>query len=265
MANTVAQSIDLQLPDKLHDRDYRRNFFLAESSARIAEQLIALRKRRGLSQKQVAELTDTRQPAISRAEQADYQNWSFNTLRSIADALDARIRVSIEPSEDVISEYEQETVRVEPILTEDEIIAALSEYTQDQFYAASSMPSYAAINSLRYLNAGSLLTDFSSSYSAISGLNTDLLMRPVPYGAGSYIAAPSNLDTREIAEKTTAKLAAKFTAKDDEIAKLRAEVDRLKSSLIGITSAGDKVSFADELECAAFPYFSGQQLQGRAI
>jgi transcriptional regulator with XRE-family HTH domain len=103
----LAPAIDLDLPKKLRDPDYRHQFFLAESSALIAEQLVALRKRRQLSQKQVADLAGTRQPAISRAEQADYRNWSFNTLRSIADVLDARIRVLIEASEDVLPEYSE--------------------------------------------------------------------------------------------------------------------------------------------------------------
>ena len=103
----IAHSIDLNLEEKLRDRSYRQKFFLAESSARIAAQLIALRKLRGLSQKEVADIIGTQQPAISRAEQADYQNWSFTTLRGIADALDARIRVLIEPSEDVTKEYSQ--------------------------------------------------------------------------------------------------------------------------------------------------------------
>lgn len=102
----IAPSIDVNLSAKLRDKLYRRKFFWAESSARIAEQLIMLRKRRGLNQKQVADLTDTKQPAISRPEQADYQNWNLRTLRSIADALDARLRVHIEPSEDVLKEYE---------------------------------------------------------------------------------------------------------------------------------------------------------------
>jgi transcriptional regulator with XRE-family HTH domain len=102
----VAHHIDLNLPAKLRDKDYRQQFFLAEASSRIAEQIVALRKRRILNQKQLAELTDTKQPAISRVEQADYQNWSFSTLRKIVEALDARIRVVIEASEDVLSEYE---------------------------------------------------------------------------------------------------------------------------------------------------------------
>jgi transcriptional regulator with XRE-family HTH domain len=102
----LAPAIDLDLATKLRDRGYRQKFFLAESSALIAEQLVALRKRRELSQKRVAELAATGQPAISRAEQADYQNWSFNTLRSLADVLDARLRILIEAAEDVLPEYE---------------------------------------------------------------------------------------------------------------------------------------------------------------
>jgi transcriptional regulator with XRE-family HTH domain len=106
----IAHHIDLNLAQKLRNREYRQKFFLAESSAHIAEQLIALRKRRGLDQTQLAEMIGTQQPAISRVEKANYQNWSFNTLRKIADAEDARIRVSIQPTEDVLKEYDTEAV-----------------------------------------------------------------------------------------------------------------------------------------------------------
>jgi transcriptional regulator with XRE-family HTH domain len=99
----VAHSINLELLEQLKDREYRQKFFLAESSAQIAAQLIALRKKRDLNQQEVAELIGTQQPAISRIEKADYQSWSFSILRKIAGALDARIRVLIEPSEDIIA------------------------------------------------------------------------------------------------------------------------------------------------------------------
>jgi transcriptional regulator with XRE-family HTH domain len=101
----VAHSIDLNLRQKLRDREYRRNFFWAETCARIAADLIALRKRRDLNQKEVADLVGTKQPAISRAEQADYHNRNLNAIRRIADELDARVRVIIEPAEDILKEY----------------------------------------------------------------------------------------------------------------------------------------------------------------
>jgi transcriptional regulator with XRE-family HTH domain len=121
----IAQSIDLKLSEKLKDRDYRRKFFLADCSARIAAQIIALRKRRGLDQQQVADLIGARQTAISRVESADYQNWNFNTLREIADALDARIRVLIEPSEDILRQYDGANDAEEPEIIEFENAEAI--------------------------------------------------------------------------------------------------------------------------------------------
>src|SRR5436853_258375 len=62
-------SIDTNIADKLRsDREFRQKFFYAEASVRIAQQLIALRKRRHLNQMQVAEMLGTGQPAISRVE-----------------------------------------------------------------------------------------------------------------------------------------------------------------------------------------------------
>jgi transcriptional regulator with XRE-family HTH domain len=107
-------SIDLNVSEKLkRDPEFRQRFFVAESSAEIARQLIALRKRRGLSQVQLAEKLGTQQPAISRVESADYRNWSYNTLRKEAEVLDARLRVLIEPAEDILKEYETEAVEYE--------------------------------------------------------------------------------------------------------------------------------------------------------
>lgn len=104
---TSLPSIDLDIAQRLkEDPKFRQAYFLAESSGMIARQLIRLRKRRGLSQKDVARELETRQPAISRVESADYCNWSFNTLRRLAEAMDARLRVIIEPAEDILREYE---------------------------------------------------------------------------------------------------------------------------------------------------------------
>jgi transcriptional regulator with XRE-family HTH domain len=126
MANVVAHPIDLNIFEKLKDRSYRRKFFLAETSADIAAQLIALRKRRDLNQHDVAKLIGTQQPAISRIEKSDYQSWSFGILRKIADALDARIRVVIEASEDVLEEYDHaESSQHSAIRSEPSLVSAL--------------------------------------------------------------------------------------------------------------------------------------------
>ena len=99
-------SINLDIPDKLLDPEYRREFFLAEASASIAGQLTALRKLRGFKQTDLAKLVGTQQSGISRIERPDYRNWSFSTLWKIADVLNARLRIEIEPTEAVLWEYE---------------------------------------------------------------------------------------------------------------------------------------------------------------
>jgi transcriptional regulator with XRE-family HTH domain len=102
-----ASEVNLDLSNKLEDKEYRREFFWSQTSAEIASSLISLRKKRGLSQNEVAVLAGTKQPAISRVERADYDKWNLKTLRTIAEALDARIRVTIEPAEDVVREYDE--------------------------------------------------------------------------------------------------------------------------------------------------------------
>lgn len=114
-------SIDMNIVERLKsDHEFRREYFLAESSGMIARQLITLRKRRGLSQHQVADELNTKQPAVSRVESADYRNWSFNTLRKLAEALDARLRVYIEPFEDVLGDY-AEPARTPRLASVDEL------------------------------------------------------------------------------------------------------------------------------------------------
>lgn len=112
-------SIDLAIPEKLRDPDYRRDFFLAETSAQIARQLIELRKLRELSQTDLALKIGTRQAGVSRVESADYGNWSFNTLRKIAEVLDARLKVIIEPAEAILHEYIEDKIEETPLVISD--------------------------------------------------------------------------------------------------------------------------------------------------
>lgn len=101
------KSIKLRIANKLRDESYRRAFFKGLTQDEIAEQIRDLRKKRGLRQADLARLTGTTQSGISRLEQAEYSRWSFSTLMSIADALDARVRFIMEPAEDVIRHYQQ--------------------------------------------------------------------------------------------------------------------------------------------------------------
>lgn len=66
----------------------------------IAFQIIGLREKAGLTQKQLAELVGTKQSNISRIESADYTGYTWRTLEKITKALKARLQIKIVPIEE---------------------------------------------------------------------------------------------------------------------------------------------------------------------
>jgi transcriptional regulator with XRE-family HTH domain len=97
--------IKSNIAEKLHDRGYRTRFFRGRAEDEIAYSLRKFRKIRKLNQKELADLCEMKQSAISRIEQATYSKWNIQTLWRIAEALDIRIRVYIDTAEDAITEY----------------------------------------------------------------------------------------------------------------------------------------------------------------
>jgi ribosome-binding protein aMBF1 (putative translation factor) len=75
----------------------RASYKKAYKDAEIASKIYELRQQAGLSQKQLAELIGTKQPVISRLEEADYRGHSLEMLRRIATALQCRLEVDIVP------------------------------------------------------------------------------------------------------------------------------------------------------------------------
>ena len=61
----------------------------------ISIQLTSLRKKAGLSQKELARRIGTSQQQISRLESSSYEGHSLSMLRRVAGALGATIRVSL--------------------------------------------------------------------------------------------------------------------------------------------------------------------------
>ncbi|MDO8503138.1 MAG: helix-turn-helix transcriptional regulator [bacterium] len=63
----------------------------------IAFQIYDLRKKAGLTQKQLAELVGTKQSNIARMESADYTGYTFKTLEKVTKALKAKLEIKIVP------------------------------------------------------------------------------------------------------------------------------------------------------------------------
>ena len=83
----------------------KEEFEKADQAWDIAFQVYDLRKKAGLTQKQLAELVHTRQSNISRIEDADYTGYTWKTLEKITKALKARLQIKIVPIEDLRSSH----------------------------------------------------------------------------------------------------------------------------------------------------------------
>jgi len=90
-------NFDRYLDEQLKDPAFAARFDQAGEAWDVALQIVALRQQAGLSQKDLAKLLKTSQQQISRLESVGYEGHSLSTLRRIAAALHARLRIVFEP------------------------------------------------------------------------------------------------------------------------------------------------------------------------
>jgi transcriptional regulator with XRE-family HTH domain len=101
-------NFDSYLEEQLKDPDFAARFKKAGEAWDIAMQLAALRKKSGLSQKELARRVGTSQQQISRLESPGYEGHSLSMLRRVAHVLGATVQVKIQgrkrPKEVAIAE-----------------------------------------------------------------------------------------------------------------------------------------------------------------
>ncbi|MBI5606518.1 MAG: helix-turn-helix domain-containing protein [Deltaproteobacteria bacterium] len=90
---------DRYLEEQLKDEDFADRFKKAGQAWDVALQLASLRKKSGLSQKELAEKVGTSQQQISRLESPSYEGHSLSMLRRVTEILGAKIRVEIQYKE----------------------------------------------------------------------------------------------------------------------------------------------------------------------
>ncbi len=89
-------NFDLYLEEQLKDPVFAERFERAGEAWDIALQLAALRRKAGLSQKELARKLKTTQQQISRLESPSYEGHSLSMLRRVAVVLNARLRLVFE-------------------------------------------------------------------------------------------------------------------------------------------------------------------------
>jgi transcriptional regulator with XRE-family HTH domain len=90
------RKFDLYLEEQLKDPNLGRKFRKAGKAWDVAFQLASLRKKSGMSQKELAKRVRTSQQQISRLESPSYEGHSLSMLRRIADVLGATVHVEIQ-------------------------------------------------------------------------------------------------------------------------------------------------------------------------
>jgi len=91
-------NFDLYLSEQLRDPAFAARYEDAGEAWDVALQITRLREHAGLTQKELAGLLETSQQQISRLESPAYEGHSLSMLRRVAAALNARVRVVLEPA-----------------------------------------------------------------------------------------------------------------------------------------------------------------------
>ncbi len=88
-------NFDRYLETQMKDPDFVKRYLEAGEAWDVALQLTALRKKAGLSQKELARKVGTSQQQISRLESPSYEGHSLSMLRRVAEVLGATLSVEI--------------------------------------------------------------------------------------------------------------------------------------------------------------------------
>jgi transcriptional regulator with XRE-family HTH domain len=93
------KDINKLIDDKFKDKEFELQYYSSETYARLADELLLLRKKRGVTQKELAEMMGTTQAVISRLENATVKA-SLETVVKIAEALHAIVDIRLRTQEE---------------------------------------------------------------------------------------------------------------------------------------------------------------------
>ncbi|MES0490978.1 MAG: helix-turn-helix transcriptional regulator [Leptospirales bacterium] len=79
----------------LKDEKLKKQYEGLEKDFSVAREVLELRKKRDLTQKELADIIGTSQPAIARLESGTYENISLSFLRKVASALGAETEIHL--------------------------------------------------------------------------------------------------------------------------------------------------------------------------
>jgi ribosome-binding protein aMBF1 (putative translation factor) len=91
-----AYRYDDMLKQELKNPEFRKEYESLEEEFELAKQVIDLRLKKGMTQKELAEKTKTSQSCIARLESGTYRNLSLSFLRRVGNGLGVQPHVRFE-------------------------------------------------------------------------------------------------------------------------------------------------------------------------
>jgi DNA-binding Xre family transcriptional regulator len=99
-ANKIREyKFEALLKSKLKNKVFREEYESLEKEFALAEEVIKLRLEKNMTQKDLAEIAGTSQPAIARLESGKYNNISLSFLRKIGKALNVEPEIHFKRAE----------------------------------------------------------------------------------------------------------------------------------------------------------------------
>ncbi len=92
-----ARTLQDYIAQQMKKPGFKKAWHDLDAEFELLESMLQLREQSGMSQQRLAEKIGTKQPALSRLERGGFKKASLETLSKIADALDARLVVRLEP------------------------------------------------------------------------------------------------------------------------------------------------------------------------
>lgn len=93
--------------NEFQNEEYRHSYAEECVNTMIATQIKILREEREMTQSVLAQKAGMAQPRLSVMENADYSNWSINTLKRLARAFDVAVSVKFETFSNVVMDFEE--------------------------------------------------------------------------------------------------------------------------------------------------------------
>lgn len=91
------RTVKEHIKERMKHPEFKKAWKGLDSEFELIESMLKARERAGLTQTELAKRIGTKQPALSRLESGGFEKATVETLKKIADALDARLVVKLQP------------------------------------------------------------------------------------------------------------------------------------------------------------------------